>query len=639
MLLLTASGRLVAANPAARRKLQLDEVDGLDLESLLANDPDALRGYLRRVAGSGDWLPGRLNIRCGGRDSISCRVEGTAVAPAARSDDALVILRCHVGPSAGAEFRLLNEKITELARAVNLHRQARRDLERLVAILNATPDLVCTIDPDGALTYLNHGGREMLGIPQDADLSDVSLERIFVDWAYRAVTDLGLPVAAEGGMWTGETALCAADGREVPASQVILGHHDRRGTLLYYSTIARDLTEQMEAAAALRDMDGQLRQAQKMEAVGKLAGGIAHDFNNLLTAILGAAELLEMDLGDADLARGHVEHITTAGRRAAELTSHLLAFARRRVVTPRVIDANDVVGRAAKLARRLLSETITLRTETVPLPSTRIDPGSLEQVLVNLMINARDAMEDGGMLSVTTGYESPAGGIGPGEIIIAVTDTGCGMSEEVLQRAFEPFFTTKDVGKGTGLGLAMSYGIITQAGGRIAAESTPGRGSTFRIYLPATMEPAATLTTAGFPMPHPGNGNGNDNGSSNGKHTATILLVEDEPKVRELAAYSLRRHGYTVLEAGHGEAAVAECKAHRGRIDLLLTDVVLPDIRGPQVAERITELVPEIRVLYMSGYADHDLFTDDHGERPANLLSKPFAPSELAARVSEALTQ
>ena len=384
----------------------------------------------------------------------------------------------------------------------------------------------------------------------------------------------------------------------------------------------------------LRETESQLRQAQRMEAVGRLAGGMAHDFNNLLTVIRGYSELLLGRLGPADAMRKDTEEIKKAADRATGLTRQLLSFSRRQFVETKVLDLNTLVANMDGMLRRLIGEDLVELSAELD-PSTcliKADPGQIEQVIMNLVVNARDAMPKGGRLmvetrSVTIGEEVrlDAVGVAPGSyVLLAVRDTGEGMDAEVRSHLFEPFFTTKEKGRGTGLGLSTVYGIVQQSGGSITVESAPGQGAIFRIYFPRgeqeVSEVRAGVETTG---PLPGH--------------ETILLVEDEPAVRGLVHETLRLQGYTVLVARHGiEALLASAKCV-GPIHLLLTDVVMPQMSGPEVAEKIQIARPEIKVLYMSGYPDHPVFDQDGMSHPTGFLQKPFSPPALVQKVREVL--
>jgi PAS domain S-box-containing protein len=399
--------------------------------------------------------------------------------------------------------------------------------------------------------------------------------------------------------------------------------------------LARDVTAQ-------RQLEEQLRQSQKMEAVGQLAGGIAHDFNNLLTAILGSTQLLLHSTGPDDPRREDIEAIQQAGLRAADLTRQLLAFSRRQVLAPKVLDVNAVVVNMDKMLRRLIGEHIALATVLDPAAGTvNADPGQLEQVLLNLAVNARDAMPDGGQLTIETArvtlgseYAEQHHRLPPGDYVrLAVSDTGVGMDEATRAHLFEPFFTTKEVGKGTGLGLATVYGIVKQSGGYVWVYSEPGHGTTVKVYLPrvgdAGGEGAAAAgavpVTAAPEVREPYRGH------------ETILLVEDAGPVRTLARRSLEGYGYTVLEAPDGRRALELAERYGAAIDLLVTDVVMPGLSGRELAERLARTRPDLRVLYTSGYTDDAMVRQGVLTAGVAFLQKPFVPETLARKVREVL--
>jgi signal transduction histidine kinase len=403
----------------------------------------------------------------------------------------------------------------------------------------------------------------------------------------------------------------------------------REGRLVGILGIGRDVTERVQ-------LEQQLRQAQKMEAVGRLAGGIAHDFNNILTAITGYADLLLEDLGATDPRRQDADEIHKAADRAAGLTRQLLAFSRQQVLQPTVIEVNKLVGDLEKMLRRLLGEDVELTTRLAPTTGrVKADPGQLEQVIMNLAVNARDAMPTGGKLTLETGnmdldesyatdhYPARAGPF----VMLAVSDTGIGMSEETQAHMFEPFFTTKEKGKGTGLGLATVYGIIKQSGGFIWVYSEVGHGTTFKLYLPRVEELAERAAAPAQARARPARG------------TETILVVEDEAPVRNVARQVLERHGYTVLEAASAEAALDLATRYSGTIHLLLTDVVMPGLNGRELASRLADLRNDARVIFMSGYTDDAVTRHGVLEPGAAYVQKPFTPDAIARKVREVLDQ
>jgi signal transduction histidine kinase len=393
--------------------------------------------------------------------------------------------------------------------------------------------------------------------------------------------------------------------------------------------IVQDITDRRAAEEALRQSEAQLRQAQKMEAVGRLAGGVAHDFNNLLTVITGRTQLLLTQIGTDPVRRRELELIEQTAERAASLTKQLLAFSRKQVLQPSRLDLNTVVAELASLLRRLIGEDVELTLRATPdLPPVHADRAQIEQVVVNLVVNARDAMPRGGRLAISTGTLKAMGlGSDPvprGEwVTLAVSDTGHGIARESQPLVFEPFFTTKGPGKGTGLGLSIVYGIVEQSGGRIALESEPGRGTTFTVYMPVAVERTTDAVARTAPAPTRGH--------------ETVLLVEDEPEVRRLTREILETQGYAVLEAADGVTALRTARDHRGPIDLLLTDVVMPGLRGHEVAQALAATGRRPRVLYISGYPDLGGADSAIGER--SLLPKPFSPAELARKVRAVLDE
>jgi len=400
---------------------------------------------------------------------------------------------------------------------------------------------------------------------------------------------------------------------------------DTSGKVERIARVAQEITDR-------KRLEAQLLQAQKLEAIGRLAGGIAHDFNNLLTAIGGYTELLSLSLPDDSALRSDLEEIQRAVQRATNLTSQLLAFARKQIIEPRILNLNDLIVEMDKLLRRVIGEDIELVTRPAPdLGQVKVDPGQIEQLLVNLAVNARDAMPEGGKLTIETHnvFLNAASGSGHGGeqeayVLLAVSDTGVGMDAEVKAHAFEPFFTTKEQGKGTGLGLATCYGIAKQHGGNITVYSEVGQGTTFNIYLPQAEGPASPLPSVESQTLAGGN--------------EVVLLVEDEAAVRALAARVLREHGYTVLEASDGAEAVrvAAIRAPEA-IDLLVTDVVMPQLGGKAVANQISSLYSELKVLFISGYTDTAIVHHGRLDEGVAFLHKPFTPADLIRKVREVL--
>ena len=398
---------------------------------------------------------------------------------------------------------------------------------------------------------------------------------------------------------------------------------------------AEDRRQHKKAEEALRKSEEQLRQSQKVEAIGRLAGGIAHDFNNLLTIINGYTELLLARLPPQDRTSRDINEIRKAGMRAASLTRQLLAFSRKQILEPKVLDMNAIVVELEKMLRRLIGEDVRLTIVQAPgLRRIKADPGQIEQVIMILVVNARDAMPQGGNLTLETANvdldEAYAGrhvGVRSGAyILLAVSDTGSGIDKESMSHIFEPFYTTKGPGKGTGLGLSTVYGIVKQSGGNVWAYSEPGRGTTFKIYLP---QAEGTVDRQSRDGQRAGIARGSE----------TLLLVEDQKELRELVREMLEMNGYTVVAAGDGLEALEICQRHEGRIDLMLSDVVMPQMGGRELAQRLATLRPEMKVLYMSGYTSNAIVHHGILDPGTMLLQKPFTPDGLARKVREVLDQ
>ncbi len=396
-----------------------------------------------------------------------------------------------------------------------------------------------------------------------------------------------------------------------------------------YQTILRDVSERHRAEAERAALEARLQQSQKMEAVGRLAGGVAHDFNNLLTAITGSLALALRDVGPESRAHRWLKETDKAAWRAASLTHQLLAFSRRQLIAPRVLDLRALVAGAGSMLSRMIGEDIALDTRLDDEPClVEVDPGQLEQVLLNLAANARDAMPDGGTLTiaVSRAKQAPASAGRPAPrgpvVLLTVSDTGHGMSDEIRARIFEPFFTTKSAGSGTGLGLAMAYGAVEQNGGFIEVVSTPGQGASFRIVLPMARGEKSEVKTNEAEAP---------------RGSETVLLVEDEAAVRDVTRAQLESLGYRVHACANAAEALAVADAEREPVDLLLTDVVMPGMNGRELAERLLGRRPDLRVLFTSGYGEDVIARHGVLEPGVLLLQKPYGLSRLASRVREAL--
>ncbi|MGH9432652.1 MAG: PAS domain S-box protein [Terriglobia bacterium] len=501
----------------------------------------------------------------------------------------------------------------------------RRSEKRFRELIDNSSDAVSLIDARGQVLFSSHSISPILGYeveerlgrdvfelmhPDDAAATKTAFQKL-LDHPDSTVT-LQIRYRHKNGTWRWLEAL----------GKNLLREPSVRALVVNY----RDITER-------KQLQEQFYQSQKMEAVGRLAGGVAHDFNNLLTAIIGYSDIVLEKLPAQSDHRRSIREIKKAGERAALLTKQLLAFSRQQMLSPQILDLNQVVLETSRLLRRLIGDDIELvTTPASPLGRVKADPTQLDQVLMNLAVNARDAMPRGGRLMIETSntqvednLASDPVKVAPGRYtVLTVKDTGCGMDAATRARAFEPFFTTKEKGKGTGLGLATVYGIVKQSGGYIWIFSEPGQGTTFKIYLPRVdevPEPAKAAEVQALP-----------------RHgTETILLVEDHPSVRQLTSRLLRAQGYLVLEARSGKEALALAEKHPGTISLLLTDVVMPQLSGQALAKQMTEKHPEIRVLFMSGYAGTSYAQQTSLEPDAAFIQKPFDADQLATRVREVL--
>ncbi len=548
-----------------------------------------------------------------------------------RKDGTVIDVRVTLSALSGGR-----ETLCVAVRDVTDHRRAEQALidseARNAAIVGAALDCIITFDRRGKIVEFNPAAEQTFHCTRaralGLDLISLVIPSSLRD-AYRQ--QLALYMATGGGAIGGrriEGTAQRSDATEFPAEFAFA--RIATGASLLFTCFVRDLTEQKLAEEALKTSEAQLRHANKMDAVGQLAGGIAHDFNNLLTAILGYAEVVAAKVRNDAKLSSHVDQISRAGQAAAGLTRQLLAFSRRQVLQPIVLDVNDVLTNVDKMLRRLIGEHIDLAIVAAPdLRNVRADAGQLEQVIVNLAVNARDAMKAGGRLTIETqNIELEPGNrfdLAPGDAIaLIVTDNGCGMDAATQARVFEPFFTTKEPGKGTGLGLSTVYGIVAQSGGAIAIDSVVGQGTTFRIVLPA-VDAAERLpaTTAAVPSPR-------------ARASETVLLVEDEPGVRALGKLALEEAGYTVLAAGTPEEAI-RMAARSARLDLILTDVIMPLMNGRDLAEWLIERYPTAKVLFMSGYTDDTLLAHGVAVRELAFMHKPFTPTTLLHRVREVI--
>ncbi len=633
-------------------------------------------------------------------------------------------------------------------------KQAEKEQERLLALLDSTPDFVGIATAEGNAVHVNPAGRAMLGLAPDAPLEGLTIPDFHPAWATRRIEEQALPTARREGAWSGESAIAGPAGKETPVWQVVVAHHDESGQVEFFSTVASDLTERNQAAeqinfqahlldtvgqaviatdlegsvtywnraaeslygwtseeavgqsilmltageqlrkeavdimeqlatgkpwtgefvvtrkdqhafpalvtnapildkdgkltgivgvssdlTEIKRLEGDLRQAQKMEAVGRLAGGVAHDFNNLLTAIQVHAELLVRDTQpDAEAAAG-LEEIQTATQRAADLTRQLLAFSRKQLLEERVLDLTAEVQSLERMLRRVVPENIDLCVAASgPMP-VRADPTQMQQVLLNLVINSVDALGAGGRVDVRVerarlDAEDVADltwTVAPGAYVqLVVEDNGEGMSPQIVDRVFEPFFTTKATGKGTGLGLSTVFGIVKQSGGHIFVTSEAGVGTKFRVLLPEveTVESRALESERRAVPPTPRDGSGR----------ATVLVVEDDPSVRRATIRVLEAAGHTVLQATNGREAIQMAERNPGAIDVVVSDVIMPEVGGPELVRLMRQDQPDLKIILTSGYTREEL-PHGVGELGVTFLGKPFAADELVAAVDRLLEE
>ena len=527
-------------------------------------------------------------------------------------------------------FRLAPAVTRELreARTRHAHRRAELELRKMAMVVEQIPSVVVITDLAGRIEYVNPRFTELTGYTRDEVQGQNP--RILKSGATSREHYRELWTSVKSGHeWRGTFHQRRKDGSTYEEDAVIRPMRDASGTITHYLKVGEDVT-------ARHALEQQFRQAQKMEAVGRLAGGVAHDFNNLLTVISGFTEMAIASLDPDDPLRADLEQVALAGERGAALTRQLLAFSRKQALEPAPFVLARTVREAESMVRRLVGEDVTvdLRMNADDGGTILAEPGQLEQILMNLVVNARDAMPTGGRLTISTAVRtvdadnaSQHAGLHVGPYaLLTVADTGHGMSAETLSKIFEPFFTTKTVGKGSGLGLSTVYGIVSQLGGIIEVHSAPGEGARFDIYLPLSQ---ATTTDVASVGPRTGEHAG----------TETILVVDDETPVARYAQRVLSSAGYTVLPASHAGEALVVCEKYSGEIDLVVTDVIMPQMSGRELADRLCQLRPGIRVLYMSGYTD-DILNDNDALGPdRQLVRKPFTGELLLRKVREVLDQ
>jgi len=605
----TPEGRFIDSNPALRQLLGYSSLAALQAVPVAENYADPADRPRWQALMDQAGLVRDFEVRYRRRDGTVIWVRETAR-----------VVRGSDGRAMYYEGSL--EDITERREAERAREQSER---RFRALVEHSADGIALVSAEAVVTYASPSVTRILGFtpeelagrngfelvhPEDLALAQETSARLVREPG--AARSVGIRVRHKDGGWRILEGTASSLLRDPSVGAIVVNF--------------RDVSER-------RGLEDRLRQAQKMEAVGQLAGGVAHDFNNVLTAISGFTEILLEDLEPTDRRRQDVEEIRRSVDRATALTGQLLAFSRRQILQPVFLDLNAVVARMDKMLRRLIGEDVVLNTREAPgLWPVSADPGQLEQVVVNIAVNARDAMPGGGELTLETAnitmdkaYAREHPPAEPGDyVMLAVSDTGHGMDVETQRRVFEPFFTTKASGKGTGLGLATVYGIVKQSGGFIWVYSEPGHGTTFKVYLPRSSGGALAL-----PAPEPS--------ADIAGGTETILLIEDDDVVRGLARRMLAAKGYTVLESKSGAEALDICCRHAGAVHLLLTDVVMPEMGGRDVAQRVAGLRPEVRVVYMSGYTEDAVVR--HGVLAADVayVQKPFTSDSLARKVRDAL--
>lgn len=511
------------------------------------------------------------------------------------------------------------------------HAEAEKD--RLAKAVSIVGEGIAITDEKDRYIYLNDAHAKLYGY--------MPIELMGKTWRDLAPPEL-VPLMArelsgtlhnrDNGVWSGECPGLSKDGTVISTEVTATARWNEKGDYLGHICVVRNISERKKAEDERAKLEAQLLQAQKMEAVGQLAGGIAHDFNNMLTTIIGYASLLEAKLGTESPLKPYVDQILNSTEKSASLTSQLLAFSRKQIMSPKETDLNELIKEMETLLKRLIGEDVEFRTCFAGTQLTAmVDKGQIEQVLLNLCTNARDAMPRGGLLAVCTDVlelDEKSKGIyeldRPGRYaLIAVTDTGKGMDETTRQKIFDPFFTTKEIGKGTGLGLSIVYGIIKQHNGAITVYSEPGKGTTFKILLPLIVSTMGTAKKERLVAPRGG--------------TETILFAEDDEAVRTLTSHVLHRAGYAVIEAVDGDDAIHKFMENRDRIKLAMLDVVMPKKSGKEVSEAIRKIRPDIRILLTSGYTADIISTRGINEEGLDFIPKPISPDTLLGKVREVL--
>jgi two-component system, cell cycle sensor histidine kinase and response regulator CckA len=543
---------------------------------------------------------------------------------------------------AGAANYVIKEQLKRLSQAV-LHaleekrvlrerywaeRALRESEERYRTLVHTLPDALTLADWDGNIIYESPSSVKFYGY----DSENEAFGRNVLDWIhpdYRTKALGAIETLRTGGNIRGEEfVFFKKDGSTVWGELSASSIRDDLGKVTGFLALVRDISERKRASAERAQLQSQLLQSQKMDSIGRLAGGVAHDFNNMLSVILGYSELIQAQLDAQDPVRGDVEQIEKAGRRAKDITQQLLAFSRKQIIEPTLIDLNELIGSIQKSLARLIGEDVDLQfSPGDSLHRIKFDHSQLDQILINLVANARDAMPQGGQLKIDTSnirldeaFCREHLGFTPGDyVLLTIADSGIGMDRETLSHAFEPFFTTKAIGKGTGLGLATVYGIVVQGGGLIEADSEPGQGTVFKIYFPRIKEETV----------HSDDGDESPIGTGSG----SILVVEDDKLVRNMTVAMLESVGYSVHAAESPLDALEYCEKNGDSIDLLITDVVMPALSGADLRDQIQTMRPGLKVLFISGYAADVIAHHGILDEGVNLIRKPFSMSDLAKTV------
>lgn len=525
-----------------------------------------------------------------------------------------------------SKFEVAGRRIlTVRLRDITQQRIAERGVRELAALVEWSEDAIIGENLEGVITSWNSGAQKMFGYTAAEAVGRHASMLLPVGREDEVTENISRSAKGEGHRH--ESVRICKEGKEITVALTVSPVRGPHGEVIGISTIARDISDR-------KKLEEQLRHSQKMEAVGRLAGGIAHDFNNLLSVIVGYTYVLQSSLPEDEMLRNSAEQVMSAADKASALTRQLLAFSRRQVLQPEVIDLNDILVGMEKMLPRVIGEDVEVRTVRTPdIKCVKADPGQIEQVIMNLVVNARDAMPNGGKLTIETAEvhfernDAAVHNVGAGDyVLLAVSDTGVGMDAETRAHIFEPFFTTKEPGQGTGLGLATVYGIVNQSGGFIWVYSEIGKGTTFKLYFPAT---AAELEPSRI---------------SREPHLAltgheTVLLVEDEANLRDLIDQVLGAQGYKVLVANSGEAAIQMANRHHGPIHLLVTDIVMPKMGGRRLAEELALKRPEMKVMFMSGYTNNALLHNESLPQDAIFVQKPFTPDVLLRKVRDSLNR